>query len=124
MYTTLGLPKGDRERMRAQVRRNYEFFDAPVALLFTLHRLMVPGSVLDLGMLMQSIMVSAQVRGIATCSQAALANYHHLLARELPLDPDEVLICGMAMGYADQEAPVNLFPVQRVGLETMAVFHE
>lgn len=124
MYTALEVPKGDRELMREHARRNYEFFGAPAALLFTLHRLMVPGSVLDLGMLMQSVMLSAQARGIATCPQAALANFHELLAETMPFDEDEILICGMSMGYRDEKAPVNRFPVSRVPLESMAVFHE
>ncbi len=64
---------------------------------------MIPGSVLDLGMLMQSSMLSAQARGLATCPQAALANFHDLLATCVPFADDEVLVFGMSMGFRDEE---------------------
>ena len=113
MYTLLRVPRGDRAGMRQQARRNYAFFGAPVGLLFTLRRVMVPGSVLDLGIFLQSVMVAAQARGIATCPQAAFANFHKVIKPSLGLADDEVLICGMAMGWRDASAAVNHLDVGR-----------
>lgn len=107
MYTLLGVARGDKEGMQEQLVRNYTFFDAPVGLIFTLQRIMIPGSVMDLGMFLQSIMLAARARGIDTCTQAAFAPFHRLIADELTIPVDQVVICGMSMGRADSAAVVN-----------------
>src|SRR4029079_14759618 len=53
LYNTIGIPRGDKLRMREQHGRNYTFFDAPVGLIFSIDRDMEIGSWLDYGMFLQ-----------------------------------------------------------------------
>ena len=99
--------------MRAQQRRNYLFFDAPVGLIFTIDRVLEVGSWLDYGMFLQNIMVAARARGLDTCPQMSFARYHRIIRRALDLPEDERVICGMALGYADAEAPENRLRTER-----------
>ncbi|HEY9237739.1 MAG TPA: nitroreductase [Burkholderiaceae bacterium] len=123
MYTLLGIPRGDAAGMRAQLAKNYRFFDAPVGLIFTLQRIMVPGSVLDLGMFMQSVMLAARARAIDTCPQAAFAPFHRVIAAQLSLADDQVVICGMSMGHADADAAVNQVVTHREPASSFTTFY-
>ena len=122
LYGLLDIKKGDRVRTHAQHRRNYAFFDAPVGLMFTLHRELATGSWLDYGMFMQNIMLLAREQGLHTCPQAAWADYHTVVREVLPIGAEEVVICGMALGYADPEAIENSLVTERVPLEEHVEF--
>lgn len=102
LYTLLGIGRADKAAMHAQHRRNYGFFGAPVGLMFTIDRSLGRGSWLDYGMFLQNIMVAARARGLDTCPQAAFTPFHRLIGERLALPADEMLVCGMALGYADE----------------------
>ena len=114
LYGLLGIGKADRDKMHAQHQRNYRFFDAPVGLMFTMDRVMGRGSLLDYGMFLQNIMVAARGRGLHTCPQAAWNSFASIILPHLGAGPDEMLVCGMALGYADESAVVNTFHTPRV----------
>ncbi|KIC46101.1 hypothetical protein RA28_10015 [Ruegeria sp. ANG-S4] len=124
LYGALGIRKGDRERTREQHGRNYRFFDAPVGLIFTIDRDLEIGSWLDYGMFLQSIMIAAREFGLDTCAQQAFAQYYEILHRRLSIPRDEMVICGMAVGYADMTAPENRYRTEREPLEEIATFVE
>jgi len=113
LYGLLNIGKADKARMQAQHGRNYVFFDAPVGLIFTIDRVMQQGSWLDYGMFLQNIMVAARARGLHTCPQAAFTQFHELIADELQLAPQQMLVCGMALGYADPAAVENSLVTER-----------
>ncbi len=123
LYGLLGIQKGDSARMHAQVRRNYEFFGAPVGLIFTMDRVMAKGSVLDCGMFMQTVMLAARARGLDTCPQAAFNVYHRVITRDLGIPPEQLMMCGMSLGYADPDAPENRLETHRETADSFAVFH-
>ena len=114
LYGLLGIVKGDKDKMHAQHQRNYQFFDAPVGLMFTLDRVMGRGSLVDYGMFLQSIMVAARGHGLHTCPQAAWNGFAKIILPHLGAGPEEMLVCGMALGYADDTALVNTFRTPRV----------
>lgn len=113
LYGVLGIGKGEKDKVHAQVQRNYRFFDAPVGLMFTLNRVMGRGSLIDYGMFMQNLMIAARVRGLHTCPQAAWNHYAKIVLPFIGAGTDEMLVCGMSLGYADETAPVNSFRTQR-----------
>lgn len=117
LYGLLGIGKGDKDKMHAQHQRNYRFFDAPVGLMFTLDRVMGRGSLVDYGMFMQNIMVAARGRGLHTCPQAAWNGFAKIILPHIGAGPDEMLVCGMALGYADEAAVVNTFHTPRIPVE-------
>ena len=113
LYGLLGIAKGDKERMFAQQRRNFQFFDAPVGLVFTVDRVLERGSLLDYGMFLQNIMVAARARGLHTCPQAAWNPYAGIVLPLVGAEAHEMMVCGMALGYADMDDPVNTFHTPR-----------
>lgn len=114
LYGLLGIGKADKDRMHAQHQRNFRFFDAPVGLMFTVDRVMGRGSLVDYGMFMQNIMVAARGRGLHTCPQAAWNGFASIVLPHIGAGPDEMLVCGMSLGHADAENPVNSFHTPRV----------
>lgn len=116
LYGLLGIGKGDKDKMHAQHQRNYKFFDAPVGLMFTVDRVMGRGSLVDYGMFMQNIMVAARGHGLHTCPQAAWNGFSRIILPHIGAGDDEMLVCGMALGYADESALVNTFRTPRVGV--------
>ena len=124
LYGLLGIKKGDTARMHAQVRRNYEFFGAPVGLIFAIDRHMARGGVLDCGMFMQNIMLAARARGLDTCPQAAFSIYHQVIRAQLGIPPEEMVVCGMSLGHADPGALENTLRTVREPASSFAIFHE
>ncbi|MGH8853151.1 MAG: nitroreductase, partial [Telluria sp.] len=98
LYSLLGLTRDNKAGMAAQHARNYRFFDAPVGLIFTIDRIMEQGSWLDYGMFLQNIMVAARGRGLDTCPQAAFTQYHRVIAKQLGMPENEMVVYGMALG--------------------------
>lgn len=122
LYSLLGIAKTDKARMHAQHRRNYEFFGAPVGLMFTISRTMRQGSWLDYGMFLQSIMVAARGRGLDTCPQAAFTQFHRIITAHIGAPDDEQLVCGMSLGYADLSAIENTLVTEREPLNGFVHF--
>jgi nitroreductase len=116
LYSLLGIGRDDKAKMAAQMRQNFTFFGAPVGLIFTIDRDMEIGSWLDTGMFLQSLMIAARAEGLETCPQAAFANYHELIQTKLGIPAAEMVVCGMALGYADPDAVINRFRTERLGL--------
>lgn len=123
LYETLGIGRGDRERRDEQMLRNYLFFDSPVGLLVTLDRRLSAGSYMDIGMFIQSILLAARGQGLHTCPQAAFATFHEVVRKHLPLTDEELLVCGIALGHADPDAPENGLVTEREPVESFASFH-
>lgn len=124
LYGLLGIGKTDKARMHDQHGRNYQFFDAPVGLVFSIDRVMQQGSWLDYGMFLQNIMIAARARGLHTCPQAAFTQFHRLIADELRLRPEQMLVCGMALGHADPAAVENSLVTERAPVAEFARFLE
>ncbi|NCT82120.1 MAG: nitroreductase [Comamonadaceae bacterium] len=124
LYGLLGIAKTDKARMQHQHGRNFIFFDAPVGLLFTIDRVMQQGSWLDYGMFLQNIMVAARARGLHTCPQAAFTQFHRIAAEELQLSDEQMLVCGMSMGYADPDAVENRLVTERAPVAEFTRFLE
>ncbi len=113
LYSLLGIEKGNKKKMKAQHRRNFEFFGAPVGAIFTIHRDLNTGSWLDYGMFLQNVMLLAREAGLHTCPQAAFCDYHKAIRSALPLPDEEVVVCGMSIGFADFEAVENSLITER-----------
>jgi nitroreductase len=122
LYGHLGIGKRDVDQMRAQHDRNFVFFDAPVGMIFTIDRRLNQGSWIDYGMFIQNIMIAARGRGLHTCPQAAFAPYHRQIRPVLGIADEEVVICGMALGYEDTSKPENDLRTERAPLEEWVTF--
>lgn len=124
LYATLGIVRGEAEKMAAQHRRNFLFFDAPVGLILSIERDMQIGSWFDFGMFAQNIMVAARAFGLQTCPIQAFAAWEPEILRALELPPNRIVICGMALGEADPDAQANRLETGRLPLGDFARFHD
>jgi nitroreductase len=124
LYNALHIERKDKHRQREQWAANYRAFDAPVVLFFFMDAGLQTGSFLDYGMFLQSLMLAAVEKGLASCPQAALAEYPWIVKQALGYPQDSILICGMALGYEDTAAPVNGYRVPRQPLADFSRFFE
>jgi nitroreductase len=117
LYGLLGITKGDKDKMHEQHGRNFSFFGAPVGLMFTIDRAMGRGSLVDCGMFLEAVMVAARARGLHTCPQAAWNDFSSLVLPHVQAGDNELLVCGMSLGFAAENEKVNSFHTPRVPVE-------
>jgi len=117
LYGALNVARDDRAGRDAQFERNFRFFDAPVALVVTMEHGFGCGGYMDLGMALYGLMLAAQAKGLATCAIGALASYPNLIRQRLGLNATSHIVCGVALGYADPDAPVNQTQTTRCELD-------
>lgn len=122
LYGLLNIQKGEKEKMAAQQLRNYQLFDAPIGLYFTVNKAMGIGSKMDISMMIQNVMVAAKARGLDTCPQAAWNHFHPIVLEVLGASDDEELVCTVALGYANPDEIVNTFITPREPVEKFTVF--
>ena len=123
LYSLLGIARGDRAAALAQELRNYDFFDAPVGLFFFIDTDLGPGSWFDYGMVLEAVMLAAVAHGLATCPQAAWTPFHRIIHARLSVPDSQRLICGMALGHPDPDAPVNRFRPERLPVGAFTSWH-
>lgn len=122
LYALAEVPKGDREATKRQQARNYVFFDAPVGLFFSLDKRNQYGGWMDVGGFLQTAMLAARAFGLHSCPQQSFSKYHRIVRRHVPIPEDHVLVCGMALGYADESAAVNRLEPEREPVEAFTTF--
>lgn len=108
LYELLGIARSDADARDRQMRRNFEFFGAPTVMFLFVHEGLHEFSVLDAGIFLQTLMLSAHARGLATCAQGALATWAGPVRRAFQVPRHYKLICGISIGYASPH-PVNRY---------------
>lgn len=122
LYDILGIARDDKAGRAAQMARNFDFFGAPCAMFFAIDKSMQEGQWSDLGMLIQSIMLLARERGLHTCPQEAWAIWAQSVKKFCAIPDDMIFFCGLALGYADPDAPVNELESPRAPLDENVKF--
>lgn len=113
LYNALGIKKEDSERRMIAWNNNYNFFGAPVGLVFYLHRALAKGSWIDCGMFIQNIVLLARHFSLGTCPQASIAEYPDIVRKILDISDDYHIVCGMSLGYPNTTEPVNQYRTER-----------
>ena len=122
MYAALGIPREDKKGRLAQFAANFRAFDAPVLMLVHTPRYMGPPQWSDIGMWLQTVMLLLREEGLDSCAQEAWAMYSRQVRACVVIPEDHIFFCGMAIGYRDPEAPINLFDVPRAPLSEVVRF--
>lgn len=120
----LGIAAGDTAGRAGHHRRNYDFFGAPVGLVLTVSRLPLQGALVDAGLFLQGLMLAARGAGLHTCAQASLIDYHPVLRRHLRVPGDHVIVCGVALGYADEGHRLNDLRTPREPVLSFTSFYD
>ncbi len=124
LYDLLGIERRDVPAMRSHQAENFRFFGAPVGLFFSLARTLSQGSWLDAGMFIQTFMIAARGAGLHTCPQAAFTSYHRVVRRHVRIPDEDILLCGMALGYEDPTRRENALRTAREPVEGFTVFYD
>jgi nitroreductase len=120
LYSLLGIERHDADKRDHQTGRNFDFFGAPTVIFIFVHDGLGVYSVLDAGILLQSIMLSAESRGVATCSQGALALWRKPLDDHFAIPENYKLLCGISLGYAS-EHKVNSYKSLRLEVDELLI---
>ena len=122
MYSLLGIGRENKEARVNQVMKNFEFFGAPAAFFCFIDRQMGPPQWSDLGMFLQTFMLLAQEQGVDTCAQEAWSIKHESVSKFVNADEEEILFCGMCMGYKDEKSVINNLKSERRSIQDWAKF--
>lgn len=120
----LGIDQSDMAARMAFMARNFMFFEAPVGIIFTIDRRLEQASFLDYGCFLQNVMLAARARGLDTCTQQTWAMLHKVVRGRLPIADEEMIVCGMAMGWADPDGRENRLGLDKEGVDDFATFHD
>jgi nitroreductase len=122
LYGALGNARDDIEARLKQHKRNFEFFNAPVALFIAIDRKLGPGQWSDLGGYIHALAYLARGHGLDTCPQESWARMHHIVRPFVNMPAEEMLFCAVAIGYGDRGHPANSFRSPRAPLEDFCRF--
>lgn len=106
-YGALGVPKEDVRQRATITGRNFEFFGAPVGLIFAIDPTLTKFSWLDYGLFLQTIMIAATALGLATCPQVSFVRYQDIISKQLDFPAEFEVVCGMSLGFPDEESVLN-----------------
>src|SRR5690242_8072538 len=123
LYGSLGIEYKDAAGRLAQFNKNFDFFNAPIGLFITIDRRLGPGQWADLGGYIHALAFLARGHGLDTCPQEAWARLYDVVGEYLKLPANEMLFCGVAIGYGDRKHKANDFRSPRAELHEFCKFH-
>jgi nitroreductase len=124
MYTALSIEQDDIELRLSQIRENFKFFGAPVGMIVTIDKAFAENGWGHVGMFIQNICLSAVERGMGTCLQESWSIYPETVKDILNIPDNEVVWCGVALGYPNKDHPINNYRTSRVSIEKFVTFIE
>ena len=122
LYSILNIEKSDIKSRKMHWLQNYHFQGAPIGVIYTIDKNLALGSWLDLGMFIQNILLLSKEKGLDTCLLGSMIDYSKLIKEELKIPSSQVLVCGMALGYGDYNAPENHIKTDKIKLEEYTEF--
>jgi nitroreductase len=122
LYGAIGIAREDKAARYRQFANNYVFFGAPVALFFAREKAHGPAQWADIGGYLQTVCLLARDYGLHTCPQQAWVSFHRTVRSFLNLPDNLMVYSGMALGYADETAPINQWRSPREPVGHFATF--
>jgi nitroreductase len=122
LYKSIDVPRADKPARYRQYARNFQFFGAPVGLFFALDRSLGVAQWADIGGLLQTVMLLARGHGLHSCPQQAWVSWHRTMRAFLDLPDNLMVYSGLALGYADEAAPINSWRSPREPVDAFASF--
>jgi nitroreductase len=116
LYGSIGIGRDNKPGRLMQFARNFDFFGAPVGVIVAMERGLQPAQWTDVGIFLQSLLLLAHERGLATCAQAAWAAMHRTVRAHLGWPDEQTVVCGISLGYADPAHPINTLVTDRAPL--------
>ncbi|PIG08096.1 nitroreductase [Comamonas sp. 26] len=107
LYQALNIGREDKGARLAQLAKNGEMFGAPVGIFIAVEERLGYAQWVDLGIYLQSFMLLAAEKGLASCAQGFWRMYNDMLIEQLALPGGYQIAFGIALGYEDTSAPIN-----------------
>lgn len=122
MYASIDVAREDKAGRLQQFARNMDFFGAPASIFCFIDRGMGSPQWSDLGMFLQTFMLLAEEAGYQTCPQEAWSSAHEQV-RSFTNAPEELMLfCGVAIGKANPDHPINSLVSERAAVDEFATF--
>lgn len=123
MYAAMNIERADKAARGDFMAQNLVSFGAPAVLLVYFPRVMGPPQWSDVGMWLQSVMLLLREQGLDSCPQEFLSLHARLIKDYLGVsDESHIFFCGIAIGYAVEDDPVNQFDRKREPLDSKVKF--
>lgn len=118
LFALKGIDRKDTVQRKEHWMENYRFFNAPVVMIFHLHKGAERGNFLDMGLFLQNIMLGLVSEGLGSCPQFSLCSYAETIKEFLHIPLDKIVVCGLSLGYVDESDKVNSFIPERLPLSS------
>jgi len=122
MYAALSIEQDDIESRLTQIRENFKFFGAPVGMIITIDKAFAVNGWGHVGMFIQNICLSAIDNDMGTCLQESWSIYPETVKDVLNIPDNEVVWCGIALGYPNLEHPINNYRTSRESIDKFVTF--
>ena len=124
LYSAAKIERHEKERRLEFALRNWRFFDAPHAMFFSMPRCVGTAYIVDVGVLLQTVMLLLTERGIACCPQGDLSTYPDITRRYADIPDDNLIVCGLSFGYEDKASPLNTLNMPRAEVDEFVSFSD
>ena len=124
MYKALSIKQDDIELRLSQIRENFKFFGAPVGMIVTIDKSFAENGWGHVGMFIQNICLSAVDNDMGTCLQESWSIYPKTVKDVLNIADNEIVWCGIALGYPNKDHPINNYRTSRESIEKFVTFIE
>ena len=122
MYDALSIARDDIDTRLKQVRENFKFFGAPVGMIVTIDKSFAQNGWGHVGMFLQNLWLTAISEGLGVCLQESWSIYPKTVKKVIDCPDNEMIWCGIAMGYPNNEDPINNYRTSRDSIDTFASF--
>jgi nitroreductase len=123
VFQSMSIARDDWARRMEWYRYMARFMDAPVGLILYVERYLGAYAILDSGLFLENLLLAAMNYGVGTCTQMAPVLYPEILREKLKIPESKLILCSVAIGYPDENAPVNKFRSEREPLEAFATWY-
>ena len=122
-YQFLGIDPEDGKKVQEFWLKGFTFFGAPHGIIIYIADTLPAWSILDVGMVLQTIMLLAHHYGLGTCAQLQMVAHPEIIRRLITIPPSKKIVVGLSIGYPDEEDRMNEFVSGRVPLDEMVTWH-
>ena len=122
MYDALSIARDDIDTRLKQVRENFKFFGAPIGMIVTIDKSFAQNGWGHVGMFLQNLWLTAINEGLGVCLQESWSIYPKTVKKVIDCPDSEIIWCGIAMGYPNNEDPINNYRTSRDSLDTFTSF--
>ena len=122
MYDALSIERDDIDTRLKQVRENFKFFGAPIGMIVTVDKSFAQNGWGHVGMFLQNLWLAAINEDLGVCLQESWSIYPKTVKKVINHPDNEMVWCGVAMGYPNIEDPINNYRTSRDNIDTFASF--